>query len=139
MSKIETGGDGASAMAMSALKAQQARMRVIAENVANSDSTALTPGGEPYRRQIPVFEVAETEGGQGVRMKGVVPDMSPFGKLYAPGHPAADKAGYVLTPNVNGLIESLDMKEAIRAYEANLSVLENQDAMDKSTLGLLQR
>ncbi len=72
-------------------------------------------------------------------MKGVVPDMSPFAKLYAPGHPAAEKAGDVLTPNVNGLIESLDMKEAARAYEANLSVLENQDAMDKSTLALLQK
>jgi flagellar basal-body rod protein FlgC len=126
-------------MAISALRAQQARMRVIAENVANSDSTARTPGGEPYRRQIPVFEVAETEGGQGVRMKGVVPDMSPFGKLYSPGNPAADKAGYVLTPNVNGLIESLDKKEAIRAYEANLSVLDNQDATEKSTLALLRK
>lgn len=138
MSKID--GEGANGIALSALRAQQARMRIIAENMANSSSTAATPGGEPYRRQVPVFEVARmTDGGAGVRMKSVKPDPSPFGKDYDPGHPAADAAGYVLTPNVNGLIEGLDMKQAMRAYEANLNVLETQDAMEKSTLSLLQR
>lgn len=139
MSKIDIGGDGASSVPLSALKAQQARMQVIAENLANADSTSQTPGGQPYRRQVPVFEVVQTDGGQGVRMKGVQPDMSPFGKVYAPGNLAADKAGYLLTPNVNGLFEALDMKAAMRAYEANITVLENQDAMEKSTLSLLKR
>ena len=139
MSKIGQSDGGATAIAISALKAQQARMRIIAENLANASSTAQTPGGELYRRQVPVFEVAKIDGGEGVRMKGVKPDMSPFGKDYNPGHPAADKAGYVLTPNVNGLIEALDMKQAMRAYEASLNVLENQDAMDKSTMRLLQK
>lgn len=138
MSKIA--GDGASGIALSALRAQQARMRIIAENMANSSSTAATPGGEPYRRQVPVFEVARmADGGTGVRMRGVKPDPSPFSKDYDPGHPAADAAGYVLKPNVNGLIEALDMKQAMRAYEANLNVLETQDAMEKSTLSLLQK
>lgn len=138
MSKIEGGGEGASAIAVSALRAQQARMRIIAENMANSNSTAATPGGEPYRRQAPVFEVAKVEGGHGVRMRAAVPDRSPFTKQYDPGHPAADKDGYVLLPNVNGLVEAMDIKDAMRAYEANLNVLENQDAMDKSTLSLLK-
>lgn len=139
MVKVNSTGDGAGAIAASALRAQQARMRIIAENMANSDSTAATPGGEPYRRQIPVFQVAPVEGGEGVRMKGVRPDMSAFGKTYAPGNPAADASGYVLTPNVNGLVEGLDMKNAMRAYEANLNVLETQDAMEKSALSLLKR
>ena len=138
MAKIDGGGDGVSAIAVSALRAQQARMRIIAENMANSGSTAATPGGLPYRRQAPVFEVMPVGGGHGVRMKSAQPDPTPFRKEYAPGHPAADPAGYVLMPNVDGLIEAMDMKDAMRAYEANLNVLENQDAMDRSTLSLLK-
>lgn len=137
MSKIGEGG--VAAIAASALRAQQARMRIIAENMANSSSTASTPGGEPYRRQAPVFKVMKIDGANGVQMSRVAADPAPFTKNYEPGHPAADAAGYVLTPNVNGLIEGLDMKNAMRAYEANLNVLENQDAMEKRTLDLLKR
>lgn len=138
MSKIA--GEGVSGVALSALKAQQARMRIIAENMANSASTANVPGGQPYRRQAAVFEVAKTEDGAvGVRMKAAAPDPSPFHKDFNPGHPAADAAGYVLTPNVDGLVEALDMKQAMRAYEANMNVLENQDAVEKSTLSLLRK
>ena len=115
-------------------------MRIIAENMANSASTANVPGGQPYRRQAAVFEVAKTEDGAvGVRMKAAAPDPSPFHKDFNPGHPAADAAGYVLTPNVDGLVEALDMKQAMRAYEANMNVLENQDAVEKSTLSLLRK
>lgn len=138
MSKIGS-ADDVSAIALSGLRAQQARMRIIAENLANSSSTSQTPGGQPYRRQVPVFEVERTAAGEGVRMKGVKPDPSSFGREYKPGHPAADAAGYVLTPNVDGLVEALDMKQAMRAYGANLNVLENQDAMEKSTLSLLKK
>lgn len=138
MSKIE--GTGAQAIAASALRAQQARMRVIAENIANSDSTGQTPRSEPYRRQVPVFSVSQTEdGGQGVAMRRVEADPAPFPKSYDPGHPAADAQGYVMLPNVNGLIEGLDMKAAQRAYEANLNMVENLDAMEKATLNILKR
>ena len=139
MAKVGLQGDGVAAIAASALRAEQARMRVIAENMANSSSTARTPGGEPYRRQVPVFKVLRMEGGKGVQRAGVKADPSAFSKAYDPGHPAADASGYVLLPNVNGLVESLDMKQAMRAYEANLNVLENQDAMEKRTLDLLKR
>ncbi|NQE64323.1 flagellar basal body rod protein FlgC [Caulobacter sp. RHG1] len=139
MSKIGHGDGGGAAIAASALRAQQGRMRVIAENIANANSTGSTPGSEPYRRQIPVFEVKDLGDGQGVEMSRVRPDPSPFSKAYEPGHPAANAAGYVLTPNVNGLAESLDMKQAMRSYEANLNVLENLDAMEKSTLSLLDK
>jgi len=137
MSKIDSGSDGVEAIALSALRAQQARMRVIAENMANAGSTAATPGGEPYRRQAPVFTVAKVSGGHGVSMS-VRPDPKPFNKEYAPGNPAADGAGYISTPNVDSLIEAMDMKDAMRAYEANLNVLDTQGAMDTRTLSLLK-
>lgn len=139
MVKVVTCNDGVTAIAMSALKAQQARIRIISENIANADSTGRLPGSTPYQRQSVVFEVAETEGGQGVRLKGVEPDTSPFGKVYKPGDPAADAAGYVLTSNVNGSIETLDLKEATRAYNANLNMIESQDAMEKGILKIIKK
>jgi flagellar basal-body rod protein FlgC len=127
-------------VAASALRAQQARMRVIAENIANANSTAKTPGGDPYRRQVPVMQ-AEKGGGAvgGVKMTGVHPDMSDFRLEYEPGNPAADAKGYVKLPNVNSLVEALDMREAQRAYEANLNVIETARAMDARTLDLLRK
>jgi flagellar basal-body rod protein FlgC len=128
------------AVASSALKAQQARMRVIAENIANANSTAETKGGDPYRRKVPVFEPVKVgQDAQGVRMKGSNPDQSDFKTEYEPGHPAADDKGYVKMPNVDTLIEALDMREAQRAYEANLSVIETSRALQMRTLDLLKQ
>jgi flagellar basal-body rod protein FlgC len=129
----------AQAIATSGLRAQQARMRIIAENLANADSTAKTPGGDPYRRQAPVFEPTKVAGGRGVRMARVEPDRSEFRQDYEPGHPAADANGYVKLPNVNTLVEALDMREAQRAYEANLNVIETSRAMEMRTLDLLKK
>src|SRR5687768_14965169 len=130
----------AQAVAASALRAQQARMRVIAENLANSNSTARTPGGDPYRRQAPVFEPTKVAGGaQSVRMVGAEPDQKPFKVEYEPGNPAADAQGYVKLPNVDSLVEAMDMREAQRAYEANLNVIETARAMEQRTLDLLKR
>lgn len=131
----------AQAIAASALRAQQARMRIIAENLANANSTSKTPGGDPYRRQAPVFEPAKVAsgGGQGVRMARVEPDQSDFRTEYSPGHPSADANGYVKLPNVNSLVEAMDMREAQRAYEANLNVIETARAMEMRTLDLLKK
>ncbi|HTI66167.1 MAG TPA: flagellar basal body rod protein FlgC [Caulobacteraceae bacterium] len=126
-------------IAASALRAQQGRMRVIAENIANSDSTATTAGGDPYRRQNPVFQPRPVPGGSGVAMTGVTPDQSDFKREYNPGHPAADAQGYVKTPNVDPLTEALDMRQAQRAYEANLNVIETARTMQTRTLDLLKR
>jgi len=140
MPEIKPTGAAAQAIAASALRAQQARMRIIAENIANTDSTAKTAGGDPYRRQAPVFEPTRLPGGGlGVRMSKVEPDKSEFRKEYEPGNPAADAAGYVKLPNVNGLVEALDMREAQRAYEANLNVIETSRAMQSRTLDLLRK
>jgi flagellar basal-body rod protein FlgC len=127
------------AVAVSALKAEQARMRVIAENIANADSTATTPGGTPYRRQMPVFTTSKVDGANGVRMAQVRPDSSNFRMEYDPGHPAADAKGYVKRPNVEPLVEALDMREAQRAYEANLNIIDTTRAMENSTLDILKK
>ena len=128
------------AVATSGLKAQQARMRVIAENLANADSTARTPGGDPYRRQVPVFEPRTTpEGGTGVTVTRVVGDQSEFRTEYAPGQPGADAKGYLKLPNVDPLMEALDMREAQRAYSANLNVIETAREMDSALIGILKK
>lgn len=126
-------------VAASALQAQQSRMRIIAENLANANSTARTPGGDPYRRQAPVFEPTKVAGATGVRMRGATPDRSDFKTDYEPGHPGADAKGYVKLPNVDPLVEAMDMREAQRAYEANLNVIETARAMDMRVLGILRK
>jgi flagellar basal-body rod protein FlgC len=123
------------------LRAQTARMRIIAENIANAQSTANTPGGDPYRRQVPVFDVQTDRetGAVGVRMSRVSPDRSDFRLRFEPGNPGADARGYVKLPNVNSLVEMMDMREAQRAYEANLNVIESARSMMTRTLDLLRR
>jgi flagellar basal-body rod protein FlgC len=129
------------AVAASALKTQQARMRVIAENIANAQSTSKTPGGDPYRRRVPVFEPDKkvASGADGVKISQVRDDMRAFRNIYDPGHPAADEKGYVKMPNVDTLVESLDMREAQRAYEANLNVIETARSMETRTLEILRK
>ncbi len=131
--------DQTMSVAASAMKAQQARMRIIAENIANADSTSKTKGGDPYRRQQPVFTSAPIDGATGVKLAQVVPDGSAFTMEYDPAHPSADANGYVKKPNVNPLIETMDMREAQRAYEANLNVIETARDMNQKTLDILQK
>ena len=126
-------------VAASALKAQQSRMRIIAENIANAQSTATVAGGEPYRRQVPVFEARNIDGATGVVMAQVKPDQTDFRLEYDPQHPAANAEGYVQRPNVDTLVEAMDMREAQRAYEANLNVIETARNMDSRTLDILKR
>lgn len=118
----------------SGLQAQSLRMRVIAENLANADSVASTPGGLPYRRKVVMF----TPGEQGVEVAGVRRDQSSFTRIYQPGHPAADAAGYFFRPNVNSLVESADMRSAQRSYEANLNAIEAARSMTLRTLDLIR-
>ncbi|KQV58771.1 MULTISPECIES: flagellar basal body rod protein FlgC [unclassified Caulobacter] len=139
MPEIKSNSLATMAVASSALRAQQGRMRVIAENLANANSTARTAGGDPYRRQVPVFQPTKVQGGEGVQMLRVDPDQSDFKTEYDPGNPAADAKGYVKLPNVNSLVEALDMKEAQRAYEANLNVIETARSMASRTLDILKK
>jgi flagellar basal-body rod protein FlgC len=132
--------DSTLGIASSALQAQQARMRVIAENLANADSVSTTAGGDPYRRQIPVFTPTEVQkGATGVKMSGVRPDATPFTIVHDPGNPAANANGDVKMPNVDSLTEALDMKEAQSAYEASLNVITTVRSMQMKTLTILTK
>jgi flagellar basal-body rod protein FlgC len=129
----------AMAVASSALKAQQSRMRIIAENIANAESTANVAGGQPYRRQTPVFQARNVDGATGVVLAEVRSDQSDFRMDYDPSHPAANAEGYVQRPNVDTLVEAMDMREAQRAYEANLNVIETARNMDSRTLDIIKK
>jgi flagellar basal-body rod protein FlgC len=125
---INTSGSG--------LTAEQIRMDVIANNIANVNTTR-TPQGGPYRRQRVVFTTREPQiffnipfvksyaiyNGRGVRVLRIEEDPSPFKIAYRPEHPDADKDGYVKLPNVNVVLEMADMITATRAYEANVAAM----------------
>ncbi len=127
-------------IAASGMKAQSERLKVIAQNMANADSISTEPGGEPYRRQVVSFQnyVDQETGAQMVRVDKIVKDNSQFEKKYAPNHPGADAQGYVNLPNVNPLIEMMDMKEAQRAYDANLNMMKTAREMNTSVLDIFK-
>lgn len=127
-------------IAATGLHAQSARMRVLAENIANADSAGKTPEEDPYRRRIPTFraEFDRETGGTVVRIGQMKLDQSDFESRYEPGHPAADANGYVRYPNVDSLVETMDMREAQRTYEANLNVVTVTRQMLGATLDILK-
>ncbi len=127
-------------IAASGLRAQAGRMRVIAENIANADSTAKTPGSDPYRRKIPTFqsEIDRSLDARVVAMGRLKTDPSDFQLKYQPGHPAADASGNVKYPNVNSLVEMTDMREAQRSYEANINVIGATRRMIAKTIEILK-
>jgi flagellar basal-body rod protein FlgC len=127
-------------VAAAGLKAQAGRMRIISENIANADSTARTPGGEPYRRKVPTMRSAfdDALGAQMVTLGRVERDRSDFRTRHEPGHPLADAQGNVRLPNVNSLIEQTDMREAQRSYEANLNMVGAARRMIARTLDILR-
>jgi flagellar basal-body rod protein FlgC len=127
-------------IAASGLRAQAGRMRVIAENVANADSTAPRPNGEPYRRKIVSFrsEIDRSLEARVVALGRVQTDPTDFRSKYEPGHPAADANGNVKYPNVNSLVEMTDMREAQRSYEANINVISATRRMLQRTIEILK-
>ena len=131
---------GAIKLAATGLRAQSGRMRIIAENLANANSTAKTPGGEPYRRKVPMVtsRFDNEVGAYMVRSARPKIDSRPFKVRYDPGHPAADEKGYVKTSNVNSLIETADLREAQRSYEANINVITASRKMLARTLDILK-
>lgn len=128
------------AISAAGMRAQGARLRIISENLANANSTAPTPDDLPYRRQTIAFRnVFDREmGANMVRIANVGRDPTEFRREYQPGHPSADPEGYVLMPNVNLLVEMMDMREAQRSYEANLNVVELSKSMVMRTIDLLR-
>lgn len=122
------------------MAAQSLRMRVIAENIANANSAGEKKGDLPYRRQVVTFanELDKTLGVERVKVSEIAKDPTEFQRRYMPGHPNADADGYVMYPNVNSLVETMDMREAQRSYEANLNVIEVSRMMLTRTIDLLR-
>ncbi len=127
-------------IAGSGLEAQSARIRVVAENLANAQSSGKTAGANPYRRKTISFHqvLDQTNGVPSVRTGSIVRDPSTFPLHHQPSHPAADARGYVKMPNVNPLVELTDMRQANRAYEANLQVITMSKRMLSMTIDLLR-
>jgi flagellar basal-body rod protein FlgC len=129
------------AVAASGMRAQTDRMKTIAENIANANSTSPTKGGDPYRRKIatitPDFD-RELDATL-VNAGKPIADKSDFRSQYDPGNPNADSQGYVKLPNVDSLVEIMDMREAQRSYEADLSVMESTKQMLAKTVDLLNK
>jgi flagellar basal-body rod protein FlgC len=130
----------ASEIAFSGLTAQSMRLRIVAENIANSESTGSKPGADPYRRKTISFanELNSVSGATDVKITEVGVDKSAFRIEHNPGHPAADANGNVKMPNVNMIVEMTDMKQATRSYEANLQVIKQGRDMSMSLIDLLR-
>ncbi len=127
-------------IATSGLRAQAGRMRVLSENIANADSTAQTPGGDPYRRKVPTFSstLDRALDARVVSLGRIRPDTADFIVKHEPGNPAADASGNVKYPNVNPLIEMTDLRDAQRSYEANLNIITATRRMIQRTLDILK-
>lgn len=123
------------------MKVQGARMKVVAQNIANVSSTGQTPGAQPYRRQVILFKnkLDKKTGHNTVQVDKIKKDnKTQLNKKYDPSHPAANEEGYVLLPNVATPIENVDVKESQRAYEANLGAVETTKRMINGTIELLR-
>ncbi len=122
------------------MRAQGGRMKVISENVANANTAANTPEELPYQRQIVTFktELDRATGVETVAVDKIVMDQSDFRLKLQPGHPGADENGYIRLPNVNMLVETMDMREAQRSYEANLNMIELSRSMVMRTVDMLR-
>ena len=130
-------------IAVSGLRAQRMRMNVIANNIANAETTR-TPEGIPFRRQLAVFRGEELKRGAsakqgGVRVTNVIEDRSPLRLAYDPSHPDANAEGYVSYPNISLAVEMVDLTSAQRAYDANVAVLVSDRRMAQMALEIIQR
>ena len=127
-------------VAASGMRAQSQRMKTIAENIANANSTSPVKGGDPYRRKIATMKSAFDRELNATMVESgkTVEDKSEFRSQYDPGNPNADKQGYVKLPNVDPLVEIMDMREAQRSYEADLTVMDATKSMQARTVDLLK-
>lgn len=127
-------------VSVSGMKAQSMRMRIVSENLANADTTPDKPGVDPYRRKTISFKTVmdRQTGVEKLEPGDVQRDQGEFRTKYDPTNPAADEKGYIRLPNVNSLIETMDMREAQRSYEANLGSVELSRNMMMKTIDLLR-
>jgi flagellar basal-body rod protein FlgC len=124
----------------SGMTAQTTRLRVIAENIANQETTGSAPGSDPYRRKTISFEAKldKALGADTVQVKNIGKDQSDLPLRYDPTNSAANAQGYVKLPNVNSFIEVMDMREAERSYSANLAAMQASRSMLTRTIDMLK-
>ena len=129
------------AVAASGMRAQTDRMKFFAENIANANSTASVKGGDPYRRKIATVSTTFDRELNANLVEAGKPllDKSEFKSQYDPGNPTADAQGYVKLPNVDSLVEVMDMREAQRSYEADLTIMDATKQMLAKTVDLLNK
>ena len=129
-----------SQIAASGMRAQGTRLKIIAENLANADTVIGADGFDPSRRKVITFknEVDRASNASVVKVNPLSYDQSDFRIDYNPTHPKADPDGYVKMPNVNSLIEVMDMREAQRSYEANVTMIEGTRSLIQRTIDLLR-
>jgi flagellar basal-body rod protein FlgC len=127
-------------IAGSGMSAQSQRLRVVAENIANAQSTASIAGGDPYQRKTINFaDVLDRSAGISfVKVGSIGKDQQPFPTQFDPGNIAADEKGYVKLPNVNMLIEMADMREANRSYDANVQIIKQVRDLVSMTIDLMR-
>jgi len=132
--------DRALRISAAGMEAQSSRLRVVAENLANRDTSSEVAGGDPYRRKTITFtnRFDRALGANIVRVSRLGTTPGEFQTRFDPGHPAADSKGYVKVANVNSTTEVMDMREAQRSYSANLSVLEVTRSMLTRTIEALR-
>lgn len=130
-------------IAVTGLKAQRTRMNVIANNIANAQTTRTPNGGGPFRRQVAILHGHALDkpidpDKFGVRVRGVTRDPSPLRTVFDPSHPDANEEGYVAYPNVDVAMEMVNLVVAHRAYDANLAVVSADKRMAESALQIIQ-
>jgi len=127
-------------VAATGMDAQSMRLRIVSENLANAQTTGPVAGSDPYRRKLVNFavELDRASGAAMVDADKIDYDQSDFTVQYDPGNPAADEDGMVKMPNVNILVEMADMREANRAYEANLQTVRQARELISMTIDLLR-
>lgn len=131
-------------IALSGIRAQRMRMNIIANNIANAETTRTEKGGGPYRRQMVLLEGYEIgksgfSKNAGVNVKSIIYDMSPFKEVYEPEHPDANEQGIVKYPNIQLANEMADLVSAQRAYEANIAIFIAHRQIRQRALEILQR
>jgi len=128
------------AISSAGMKVQAARMKIVAQNVANADSISSTPGGMPYQRQNISFKnmLDKETGVSMVQVNKIGVDKTPPVSRYEPNSPSADQNGYVLYPSINKDVEMVDMQEARRSYEANVDIIDASKAMIGESIGLIK-
>lgn len=128
------------AISGSALEAQSVRLKIVSENLANSNTTGTEKGSDPYQRKTITFASVfdKALGVNTVKVQKIGLDQSAFKLEHEPNHPAADENGFVKRPNVSPLLEMADMRETSQSYEANVQALKQARSLVQMSIDMMR-